>query len=192
MTKTIFVASSEPYSGKSVITLGLVNMLLGKAQKIGYFKPIINVEPDQKKDVHIQTVLQHFDLAIKFEDAYAFTRQQAMHYHESNTEGEMIDAIIRKFKKLEDQYDFTVLEGSDFTAEGTAFELDMNVMIAKNLSCPALLVLSGEGKTSFQIVHEALNFLRSFKDKDVQVLGIIANKVRPDLLTKYTNYWANC
>lgn len=184
MTKTIFVASSEPYSGKSVITLGLVNMLLGKAQKIGYFKPIINVEPKLKKDTHIQTVLQHFDLAIKFEDAYAFTRQQAMHYHESNTEGEMIDAIIRKFKKLEDQYDFTVLEGSDFTADGAAFELDLNVMIAKNLCCPALLVVSGEGKTSFQIVHEALNFLRSFKDKDVQVLGIIANKVRPDLLTE--------
>lgn len=49
MTKTIFIATAEPYSGKSIIALGLVNMLLGKAQKVGYFKPIINADPTKKR-----------------------------------------------------------------------------------------------------------------------------------------------
>ncbi len=49
MTKTIFIASAEPYSGKSFITIGLINMLLGKAKKIGYFKPIINSDNQTKK-----------------------------------------------------------------------------------------------------------------------------------------------
>ena len=52
MSKNIFIATSEPYSGKSIISLGLVNMLLGKARKVGYFKPIINSDPKEKKDDH--------------------------------------------------------------------------------------------------------------------------------------------
>ena len=109
MTKTIFIASAEPFSGKSLIALGLVNMLVGKAQKIGYFKPIINHDPKEKKDVHIQTIIEHFSLPINFEDAYAFTRQEAMRHLESESQGEMIDTIISKFKKLEENYDFTIL-----------------------------------------------------------------------------------
>ena len=57
MTKTIFIATTEPYSGKSIIALGIVNMLLGKARKVGYFKPIINEDPNKEKDVDIETIV---------------------------------------------------------------------------------------------------------------------------------------
>ncbi|HZY37421.1 MAG TPA: phosphate acetyltransferase [Mucilaginibacter sp.] len=177
MAKTIFVASAEPGSGKSVITIGLVNMLLCKAQKIGFFKPVINADPKQKTDVHIQTILDYFKLPIKYEDTYAFTRQEALEFIESESRGEMIDTIINKYKKIEENFDFTVLEGSDFTSEGVAFEFELNQMIAKNLGCPAILVISGENKTDIQIINESLNFLHSFKDNEVQVLGIIVNKL---------------
>jgi phosphate acetyltransferase len=114
MIKTVFIASTEPNSGKSIISIGLVNMLLGKAQKIGFYKPIINYTPDSRKDDHIETILTHFDLPIAYEDTNALTWQEAMHQMESENEGEMIDTIIRKFKKLEDEYDFTVVEGTDY------------------------------------------------------------------------------
>ena len=182
MAKTIFVASAEPGSGKSVITIGLVNMLLCKAQKIGFFKPVINSDPKQKTDVHIQTILDYFKLPIKYEDTYAFTRQQALEFIETESRGEMIDTIISKYKTIEENFDFTVLEGSDFTSEGVAFEFELNLMIAKNLGCPAILVISGENKTHTQIINESLNFLHNFKDNDVQVLGIIVNKVPAELV----------
>lgn len=50
MTKTIYIASAEPYSGKAIISLGLVTMLLGKAKKVGYFKPVINQHPDHMRE----------------------------------------------------------------------------------------------------------------------------------------------
>ena len=80
MSKTIFIATAEPYSGKSLVALGIVNMLLGKARKVGYFKPIINYDPKEKKDPHIDTIVQHFNLPIVYEDAYAFTRRQVMRH----------------------------------------------------------------------------------------------------------------
>src|SRR5687768_4129169 len=89
MTKNIFIASAEPYSGKSIVAIGLVNMLLGKAQKIAYFKPIINHKPTERKDVHIETIVNHFGLPITYYDTYAFTRQEAMHQLESESRGEM-------------------------------------------------------------------------------------------------------
>lgn len=39
--KGIYIATSESDSGKSLITLGLMSMLLGKTAKVGYFRPIV-------------------------------------------------------------------------------------------------------------------------------------------------------
>ena len=180
MAKTIFISSAESNSGKSIIALGLMNMLLGKAQKIGYFKPIINQDPKEKKDVHIQTIIEHFRLPINFEDAYAYTRQEAMQHLESESQGEMIDTIISKFKKLEENYDFIILEGSDFIGEGAAFEFESNALIAKNLCAPAILVVSGENKSTAQIIQAALNLFHNFETREIQVLSIVANKVQPE------------
>ncbi|MCR8556314.1 phosphate acetyltransferase [Mucilaginibacter sp. BJC16-A38] len=180
MTKTIFIASAEPYSGKSIIALGLVDMLLGKAQKIGFFKPVIKNDPKDGEDIHIRTIIDHFQLPLKFEDTYAYTRQEVLQHLEDQSQGEMIDTIISRFKKLEENYDFTVLEGSDFLGQGTAFELETNMMIAKNLNAPALLVVSGERKTTAEIIRDSLNFLHTFEEREIQVLGIIANRVLPE------------
>jgi phosphate acetyltransferase len=54
--------------GKSIITLGLMSMLIGKTAKVGYFRPIIEDFEDGKLDNHIETVISHFGLDIAFED----------------------------------------------------------------------------------------------------------------------------
>src|SRR6476469_155135 len=130
MTKSIFIATTEPYSGKSLVALGLVNLLLGKTKRIGYFKPIINLDPGEGKDTHIETTINYFNLGLKYEDSYAFTRSQAMKQMENESQGSMMNTIIRKYKKIEEDFDFTVIEGSDFLGEGTAFEFDLNLSVA--------------------------------------------------------------
>ncbi|WP_158829211.1 phosphate acetyltransferase [Mucilaginibacter lacusdianchii] len=177
MIKTVFVTSTEPYSGKSIVSLGLIDMLLGKAQKIGYFKPIVSRNVQERKSDHIQTVLSYFDLPISYEDANAFSWQEAMRLSETESQGEMIDIIIRKYKQLEDKYDFTVIEGSDYAGEGTAFEFEVNVSIAKNLGAPAIVVVSGENKTTPQIVNAAMTAVRNFESREIQVLALVINKV---------------
>ncbi|MCW3081195.1 phosphate acetyltransferase [Segetibacter sp.] len=180
MTKSIFIATTEPYSGKSVVALGLVNMLLGKTKRIGYFKPIINVDPLEGKDAHIETTIAYFNLDIKYEDTYAFTRAQALREMENESQGSMMNTIIRKYKKIEEEYDFTVIEGSDFLGEGTAFEFELNLSVAKNLGTPVIVVSSGENKSTAEIVSAVLNVMRNFSSREVQVLAVIVNKVKPE------------
>src|ERR1035438_208832 len=79
MSKSIYVASSESNSGKSVITLGLMNILVGKIKKIAYFKPVIR-EVGKHKDINIETIIDHFGLSVSYEDAYAFTYPELLKY----------------------------------------------------------------------------------------------------------------
>ncbi|MGZ5246586.1 MAG: phosphate acetyltransferase, partial [Flavitalea sp.] len=182
MTKSIFIATTEPYSGKSVVALGIVNMLLRKAGKVAYFKPIVNDDPSEKKDVDIETILTHFNLSIPYEDTYAFTRQQGLRQMESESSGEMIDTIIQKVKKLEDSNDFTVIEGSDFVGEGAAFEFETNLAIAKNLGSPVILVVSGDNKSTAQIINTTQAVIRNFNSREVQVLAVVVNKVKKEMV----------
>ena len=176
MSKNVFIAASEPYCGKTILVLGLVNMLLGKTKKLGFFKPIIYGGSGEKKDDHIATVSEYFDLSVNYKDSFAFTRSQALQMMQNKSEGEMIDIIISKYKRLEEVYDFTVIEGSDFVGEGTAFEFQANISIAKNLSAPAILIISGGNKTIAQTVATALTVFNNYQANELSnLLGTVSN-----------------
>ena len=72
MSKGIYVATMEPNSGKSVVVLGLMRMLLGKTAKVGYFRPIIEDPKDGEPDNHINTVLSYLELDINNKNTYAY------------------------------------------------------------------------------------------------------------------------
>lgn len=180
MIKTVFIASTEAHSGKSIVSIGLVNMLLGKAQKIGYYKPVISQNLLVKKDDHIDTILTHFDLPMTYDDTFALTWQDAMGQMETESQGEMLDIIIRKYKSLEEKYDFIVVEGTDYPGEGAAFEFETNAQIAKNLQAPVIVVVSGEDKTIAQVVSAALTAIHNFDAREVQVLAIVANRIKQE------------
>ncbi len=180
MSNAIYIATTEAYSGKSVVSLGLMNLLLSKAQKIGYFKPVIESDPIVARDVHIDTIIQYFKLPFAYEDAYAFTRTEVLKYADENKRSEIIDTVIAKFKKLEERFDFTVVEGSDYLGEGAAFEFNINVHIAKNLGIPAIVVESGRNRSTAGIINNVTSAYNAFAERDVKVLMIVVNKVSPE------------
>ncbi|WP_125719722.1 phosphate acetyltransferase [Flavobacterium ustbae] len=180
MSKAIYIATSDHNSGKSIITLGLMSILIGKTAKVGYFRPIIEDFVDGEVDNHIETVLSYFNLDIKFEDAYAITKSRLIKKKNKGKIGEVLDLIIEKYKKLEERFDFVLVEGTSFTGEGTSIELDLNVLIAKNLGIPTIIVGSGVGKTLEELLDSLYLVYDSFKIKEVEVLSVFANKVQPE------------
>ena len=178
MSKAIYIATTEPNSGKSIVSLGLMHLLLGKAAKVGYFRPIIDDYKSGILDNHINTVIKYFDLKLNYEDAYAFTRSEIIHKKNQDEDDEIISTIIEKYKVLEDNCDFVLVEGTDFSGEGSIIEFDMNIIIAKNLNIPTIIIASGVDKTLDELVGNLHIAYDSFKDKGVEVLSIIANKVQ--------------
>jgi len=179
MNKAVYIATIEPFSGKSLISIGLMNELLTRKNKVGYFRPVINDYSEGKKDNHIKTMINFFKLDISYDDAYGFTRSEIIKLLNKGQEKKILETIIRKYKKLEKKYDFILLEGSDFSGEGTMIEFELNVKLAANLSIPVILVSSGVSKTFDEYISNIKLAYDSFKDEKVTVPAIIANKIKP-------------
>lgn len=175
--KAVYIATTEPNSGKSIVSLGLMQLLLGRASKVGYFRPIIDDFKKGKIDNHINTVISYFNLELEFEDAYAYTRSEVIKKKNENKDDEIISKIIEKYKAIEERFDFVLVEGTSFAGEGSIGEFDINILIAKNLGVPAIILESGVGKTLEELVGNLRMAFDSFRDKGVQVLSVIANKV---------------
>ena len=177
MSRAIYIATGEAESGKSILSLGMMRILLGRTRKVGYFRPIIEVPDPSKKDNHIETILAHFDLEMEYEECYALTGAEVIQKKTADKDGEILDAIIKKYKALEDRFDFILVEGTDFSGEAAFVELDVNAIIAKNLGIPVILVGTGKDKSTDELVTNLHLAYDSFMDKEVKVLGIVANKV---------------
>lgn len=180
MNKAIYIATIEANSGKSILTLGLMRLLLGKMARVGYFRPIINDYPEGRRDNHIETILTHFNLPMAYEEAYACTRSEVVLKNSRNQEDEVLDTIIQKYKQLESRFDFVLVEGTDFTGEGSIIEWDINVLMAKNLGIPTIIISSGVGKSLDEFVNSLVLACDSFKDNGVEVLMVVANMIQPE------------
>lgn len=187
MSKAIYIATTEPNSGKSIISLGLMQLLLGKAAKVGYFRPIIDDYPTGKKDNHIDTIISHFKLDLSYEEAFAYTRSEVVKKSNQNKEDEVLDKIIEKYKVVEDRFDFVLVEGTDFSGDGAIIEWDINVLMAKNLGIPTIILASGVGKTLDEFVSNMYLAYDSFKDKGVEVLMVVANKIQHENVALVTS-----
>jgi phosphate acetyltransferase len=152
-------------------------MLVGKIKNIAYFKPVVNESAETKKDIHIETVIAQFGLKVNYSETFVFTYDELLHYRSVGNNSFIIDTIISKFKKLEDSHDFVVVEGTSFDGDGASFEFDSNVDIAKNLGIPLILVTKGDNNTPEEMGNSVLSSYQVLRDKEVQLLAVIANKI---------------
>ena len=98
MSKSIYVATLEAHSGKSLFVLGFMQLLLGKMAKVGYFRPVIDDLEKGKIDNHINTTISYFKLDLPPEEIYALTQGQVVEYFNDGREGDILDEIIQKYK----------------------------------------------------------------------------------------------
>jgi phosphate acetyltransferase len=179
MSKAIYIATIESHSGKSLVSLGLLRMLLTKSIKVGYFRPIINDTDNGHFDNHTKTAIHFFNLDLKQSDCYAYKHSEVVKLLSKGKVDQVIQTVIEKYKKLEERFDYLLVEGTDFSEEGSIHELDLNLAIAKNLGIPSLIVGSGKNKTMDEFIDSMEITYKAFRKKDVDVIGVIANKIDP-------------
>lgn len=175
MNNAIYLTTTEPFSGKSIYALGLVNLLASKTDKISYFKPIITVKK-KEKDRRLTLIKEHFKLTQAYEDMFSFTIQKAFREINRNNEALLIDTIIEKFQRLQESSDFVVVEGTDFAGTSNNVEFNGNVSIAKNLGIPAAIIVNCAHKTVDEIIEQSISTVSAFVSNGVQVLTLVANK----------------
>jgi len=177
MANNLYVTSTEARSGKSAISLGIMEMLLRKIGRVGFFRPLVTAIDDRNDAIKL--ISSHFNLKIPYDQMYGFTVKEAGDLVSYNREAELIEGIIKKYNKLKENCDFILCEGTDFESSTFAFELDINAEISKNLSCPVLLVANAYQKTADAIVQSVELSHESLIEKSCHVIATIVNRTYP-------------
>ena len=182
MTNSIYITTTEPYSGKSLVSLGIMELLLRRTPHVGIFRPVIEVPPDKGRDKNIDLLLTYFNLDLEYEETFAFYRFQVQDMIAEGRYDEVLDKIIEKYKALEEKTDFVLCIGSDFEEGGSAMEFNYNADIARNLGSPVLIVCSGVGETIDEIINEVKIAREAYVDSGCQVLGVVVNRTDPEII----------
>lgn len=181
MANSIYVATSEAHCGKSLVCLGIIETILRKTQRVGVFRPIINAKTSEK-DKNLDLLLSHFGLTLDYQETYGFKKREARELISTGQYSKFLDKIIQKYKALEKKCDFVLVEGTDYTDEGSSFDFNVNVDIAKNLGCPVLILGRGDLNRDIEgVVTPILLSYESFSEKECQILGIIVNRTQSHL-----------
>ena len=180
MNKAVYVGTLEPNSGKSLFVLGFMKLLLGKVPKVGYFRPVIDDPQEGRIDNHLATVLDYFDLDLKASEAHGLLKSEVVQLFNADKEHEILDKIIERYKKIEDTYDFVLVEGSDFSNDGQIIEFDLNIEIAKNLGIPVVLVGNAHGKALEEFSGTMDAAVHAHTQKGIEVFAVMANKIKPE------------
>ena len=192
MNKSVYVITSDTYSGKSIVSLGVMQMIMRNTSNVGYFKPVLN--SGDTNDDFIRTMISNFKLNMEYEDAFAFTQNEISQLQNEGNINEAYDVIIKKYKALESKFDFVLVDGSNFDSEMNIFGIYFNASLAQSLNIPTLLVL----KDCFSSEEELFNHIQIEVDavlkKEVRLLSVFINRtinkfenIKRKLESKYSN-----
>lgn len=180
MARSIYISSSEPYSGKTLIALGCFEVALRHTKKVALFKPVVRDKETGHKDHNIELILNYHKVDQGYDSTYAFQRGEALDLLAHDKFDVFIERVINKYKELEENYDFVICEGTDYIGEGSEFELDLNALIAKNLGIPVLVLGQGLGRDMSAIINPIQWAIQSYTDHNCKILGTVINKVQPE------------
>ena len=175
IAKNIYITGTNRNSGKSIIMLAIMEMLMGHAGKIGFFRPII--QSGDKKDELIQFIIYRYQLDLPYESLYGCQSHQARELLANEQYDELHKIILAKYRALKSQCDHVLCIGSDYRHGDSMFEFDFNAQVANNLDCVMLPVMPAGEMDNLQILNNLASLKHELNEHDNDVLAVVINGV---------------
>ncbi len=186
MARSLYIAAIEPRSGKSVVALGIMELLSRRIRNVGYFRPVI---PSREvPDNNLQLIRNRYRLNLAYEEMYAYSHEDAQALATGGSNDTLLKGILNKFKALESKCRFVLCEGTDFTGVSSAFEFEFNADVANNLECPVLVLVNGRRKSPEQVIGAVRVARESFEAKGCAGVATIINRIDPADMQMVTDH----
>ncbi len=119
MARSLYIAGIEPGSGKSMVALGVMELLSRHIRQVGYFRPVIpsKTTPDN----NIELIRKRYNLATDYDDMYAFDHDEVRKIVADEPPEALLKQIVNRYKNLESKCSFVLCEGTDFSGIASAF-----------------------------------------------------------------------
>jgi len=183
--KPVYIGATIQDSGKTSVSLGIMQVLRDRQLDPGYIKPVgQHYVKYEGHNIDEDAVLVHKVFDVKDNPAclspIAIERGFTKHFIFDPDVEPLEDKIIASYDELSKKHAMVIVEGTGHAGVGSCFGLS-NARVAQLLGASVVIVTSGGiGKPLDEV---ALN-LSLFKQYGVEVIGVILNKVRPDKLEK--------
>ncbi|NEX22593.1 phosphate acetyltransferase [Thiorhodococcus mannitoliphagus] len=176
--QSIYIAGAGSGSGKSVVVLGIMEMLSAVNRRVGFFRPFAprGAEPDNLTAL----IRSRYELPFPPEMLYGCTVETARQLIGSGHYEELLKLIMNKFKMLEERCDIVVCAGTDYNGLIPSLEFGFNADLANNFGCGMVVVVKGFGRSpheaadSLNIAHELM------RERGSDFIATIINGVAPE------------
>ena len=150
--QSIYISAVQPRSGSLLVAIGIMEMLKGHFKRVAFFRPVISSE--DVRDESVVFMMEHYRLDITYNDCVGFSVDAFIDAYANDREDELLEAIIGKVSKLQQAYDFVLIEGYPRELFSSRFDFDINLQIARNLGTAYLPILNAHNKKEAEIINE--------------------------------------
>jgi len=189
MRKHIYVAATSQHVGKTTTTLGLVAGLMKRGMNVGYCKPvgqqfldINNLRVD--KDALLFSDLIDFELSPELHSPVILGKGATQLYLDNPEKYKLDERIVNASDKLDEQHDIVIFEGTGHPGVGSVAGVS-NAHVAKHLNAGVVMVVEGGIGNTIDRLNLSLSL---FREENVEIIGVIINKTRPDKIEKVAHY----
>ncbi|HEX2233144.1 MAG TPA: phosphate acetyltransferase [Thermoleophilaceae bacterium] len=182
MAQSVYITAMAAQSGKSVVALGLMEMLASRAERVGFFRPI--VFSDGEADPEIELMRRRYGLDAPVEQMFAMSDGEAQAAIAEGRRDEVKKRVVAAYRELAADRDAMVCEGTDFAGHTPALDFDLNAELANELGVPVLVVVSG--RTPEEAVEAARVAQESLREKGCELFGVVVNRVPVTVLREVT------
>jgi len=169
VARSIYLASPEGDSGKSIVALGLVDLLTRTVQRVGVFRPV--ARSTETRDYVLELLLAHDGVDLTYDECVGVTYEDVLADPEA-----ALGVIVQRFHDVERRCDAVVVVGTDYTDVAGPTELAYNGRIAANLGAPVVLVVNGTGKKPAAVHQTAEVVIAEMDANHAQVVAVVANR----------------
>lgn len=177
MARSVYVASVEGHTAKSVVALGVLDALTKKYSKVGVFRSVS--ENPTGHDSVLELLLNNTNAEFEQSECIGASYQEM---HESPERA--LGKIVENFKALESKCDAVVILGSDYTDVFSPAEFSFNARVATNLGVPMILVFNGRE------VYTTSEHLGQAKPRSSQELLSMADLIMQEVREAHTTILA--
>ncbi|MEK6658091.1 MAG: phosphate acetyltransferase [Campylobacterota bacterium] len=149
--KSLYISAQEKNVGTLFVSMGMMEVLKRNLHRVAFFRPVILSKNIRDKDIDF--ISKRYNLDVNYEDAYGFDIDYVEGMIASKRTDELINELIEKFKKLEENYDFVLCEGIRRAFLTPTIDYDLNMLLAQNFGSSIINIINAKDK-SVQDIYE--------------------------------------
>ncbi|WP_076810398.1 phosphate acetyltransferase [Brachybacterium sp. P6-10-X1] len=173
VTQSVYIASPEGMTGKSMVAFGLLEALASRSDRVGVYRPV--VKADRARDYAVDLLTSHPAVDQEYEDAIGVDHQLLLSDPDTAHE-----RILGRYRDLAERYSMLVVLGSDYDDLANPTEMAFNAEVAANMGAPVVIVLSGLDRSPDQIAALAAVSVGEFTAHHAAPIAVVVNRAEAE------------